>query len=444
MKKKTNWIHIIACFIFYVSIITEYLVAYQKQCSMICMLLVALYLLFVLNVKEKRYKKYRLLIGVVSLLCSFLYFLKEQFILQILFTCFCFLLGIGERIIKYKDTKEVWKRPFLDEKIKYAVSVLLSVFGTVVFSLLMYYDFCPNKFVEQFAEKEENRFTYPSSEILEYDASTTIQTNLVYDEAYPNSVFDLIYDPKHCEEGVFIWIHGGNYLTGHKEDDNQSRNLMKNAVKEGFQVVSMDYAYMTDYRFPVPIVQLDALFRYLLDHQEELHLNMENICLCGTGSGADIALNYTAAVTNKDYADLLGLHPCLDDIQAVVLVSALYDPSKAKETGLILTDYIACQQYRMYYNTLDLSFMPYKVLDYINSSFPPCIIADGNTGTYVKQAHTMDERLDQLDVYHESLLYDDASSQKELVQKSFDLQRSHFTSAVHGRLIDLLRMIKEE
>jgi len=201
---------------------------------------------------------------------------------------------------------------------------------------------------------------------------------------------------------------------------------------------------MTDYRFPAGVIQLDSLFEYLSAHQDELNLPMEQICLCGTGSGADIALNYTAACRNKEYADLIDLHPCIKDIQGLVLVSALYDPSLAMDTGLILTDYIGYQQYRTYYNTLDLSSVSYNVSAYIDSSFPPCIIADGNTGTYVRQAHRMDELLEEKNVYHISLLNDDASSQKELVQKSFDLEQSHFTSALQGRFIDLLRMIKEE
>lgn len=443
MRKKTDFIYITACFIFYISIIGKYLAAYQKLCSLSCIFLLCLYIVFVLKNKNK-YQKYRLTAGIMTLLVSIIYCLNRKFVLQIVFSCVCFLLGIAERIIKYKETKEVWKRPFLDEKLKYVAAVLLSVIGTVAFSFLTYYDFNPVTFIEQFAQKEENTFSYEPSQDLAYDENILIKTNLVYDDTYPNSVFDLIYNPEYDDEGLLIWIHGGNYLSDRKDDDNQSRKLIQNAIKEGFRVVSMDYAYMTDYRFPVGVLQLDSLFQYLLAHQDELHLNMEHICVCGTGSGADIALNYTAASKNQEYADLIDLHPCIKDIQGLVLVSALYDPSLAMDTGLILTDYIGYQQYRTYYKTLDLSSVPYKVIHYIDSSFPPCIIADGNTGTYVKQAHMMDKLLEGNNVYHISLLNDAASSQKELVQKSFDLEQSHFTSALHGRLIELLRKIKEE
>ena len=72
-------------------------------------------------------------------------------------------------------------------------------------------------------------------------------------------------------------------------------------LEEGYDVISMDHAFAPAYRFPVPLLQLDELISHLQAHEKEYGINTKKIILAGSGSGADIAVQYAAACSDPAY-----------------------------------------------------------------------------------------------------------------------------------------------
>ena len=275
---------------------------------------------------------------------------------------------------------------------------------TLVFIFLAVIDIYPDLLFR--GQTGFNKTTYPAPEELNWEGYA-LRTNLQYGDTYPNSIFDLMT----CDapKGTVIWIHGGNYLNGDKGEEDYSRHLM---------LVCLEY-------------------------EKEYGINTKKIILAGSGSGADIAVQYAAASGDPAYID--GIKG--NEIAGLYLASALYSPQYGADTGLILSDYITYHQLREYYGKTDLSVnqtaRTADVMPHITPAFPPALLSDGNTGTYGKQARRFAQVLEENGVPHEALIFDSANDNKDLLERGFDTVYSREAAALHGKMISFLRSLAE-
>ena len=161
-------------------------------------------------------------------------------------------------------------------------------------------------------------------------------SDLKYGETYPNSFADIWYPDNSMEKRpVVVYFHGGGFIFGNKSSGDPLQTggggigKLEAIVRAGYILVNADYALAPQYRFPVPILQCDELFHYLIAHQEELHLDMSRVCLSGGSAGANMTVIYAACVCNPDYAALLGIKPIMtrENLKVLAIDEAALDSS---------------------------------------------------------------------------------------------------------------------
>lgn len=357
-----------------------------------------------------------------------------------------FITGSTEMFMYFRKSSWIWKKTYPSLRIQYVMRVLQLLLFWSLWGMLAVSECRPEAFVRRMTEIRENRSVYPVPS-QEDSPEGILYRDIAYGETYPESICDIRIRTDEQPYGTVIWIHGGDCINGDKNEDNASQKLYANCLYEGYAAVAMNYVSAPEYTFPVPLKQLDALLCFLQENNA-YGLNTERIVLAGTGSGADIAVQYLTAAKNPEYADNIGFAPSADSsrIAGAYLLSALYTPQKGAETDLILTDYTAYQQLRLYYGTDDLNDPRIKkadVLPYITEDFPLLLVGDGNTGTYHRQAHRMEEKAESLGVLYVSCIYDDPGDDRELLYRSFDTGYTSYANAVRSRFLDLLEELKK-
>ena len=168
------------------------------------------------------------------------------------------------------------------------------------------------------------------------DNGQYIITEVKYSDNYPNSFLDITYPDENREASrpTLIYFHGGGFFGGSKSvgdplAESDATALLDDICAEGFNLVNIDYVLVPEYRFPASLIQANEAFRFLIDHADEYHLDMDRVVIMGSSAGAIMTSQLGSIITNPDYAEALGISPALkpEQIRAVVLDDAplVYD-----------------------------------------------------------------------------------------------------------------------
>lgn len=160
-----------------------------------------------------------------------------------------------------------------------------------------------------------------------------VRNDLNYSNEYPNSFLDITYTNDQVEEDrpTIINFHGGGYFGGSKtmgdplaESSKNSNYFYDELSKQGYNVVNVDYALVPDYPFPVPLIQMNQAFEFLIKHQDEYHLDMNNVVIMGSSAGAIMTAQYGSMLSNDEYSKLLGIKPALsaDQVSGLIMDDA--------------------------------------------------------------------------------------------------------------------------
>lgn len=239
----------------------------------------------------------------------------------------------------------------------------------------MVYNGSPNKWEPQ---------TETVSEITE--SGVLMQTNFKYGEDYPNSYFDIYYssEDKTVSRPTFLYIHGGGYVGGSKNtgdpfaEGGESNNVSfyTDLALQGYNVVSMDYAFAPEYTYPVQMVQINQVLQYLTDNSDTLGIDMNRIIIGGSSAGAFFTLTYSTILTNADYAKEFGITPIIsrEQLKAIVIDDS---PIMHKETRTFVLDAI----HKALFGTTNLNGKwgtLAKIYNFVTEDFPPAFLCPGN------------------------------------------------------------------
>ncbi|MBR3358923.1 MAG: alpha/beta hydrolase [Solobacterium sp.] len=441
-QPKTDYRNILGNALWVLSVVMLFLTGYREYVAAAIILAAAVHLLAVMK-DTGRGAKISLLIPGLTAIAANGYFLSENHILLWIAFAGAFGIGVWEEVRWFLAHSYVWKKTYPSLRAEYIFRVIKTVALTAAAITLVIMELNPKGFMSRMTDFGENRSEY-AEKTVETEGGIMTERNAVYGDM-PNSICDIHVSSDTEQKGTVIWVHGGDYLNGDKEDI--SRKLLQNSLREGYAVVSMNYAFAPEYRFPVPVQQLDDLIAYLQkDSSRELNLN--KIVLAGTGCGADIAVQYVTAFFHPAYAEKndMKLNSDGSRITGVYLSGALYTPEDGAKTGLILTDLPAYHSLRLYYGNDLMSGRTAKnanVMPYLTENMPELFIIDGNSGTYNGQAHIVAEQAEKLGILFHECIYDDSKDNRELLYRSFDLGRTSYADSVHSRFIELLRSRKE-
>lgn len=239
-------------------------------------------------------------------------------------------------------------------------------------SLAAYY-FC--KMCTKADKKRDEGLEIPQD--IEYVRDIRYGENKKYhtlDICWPKSVESRPANVQKDKLPVIISVHGGGYVYGSKE---VYQFYAASLAQRGFTVVNFNYRLAPKYKFPAPLEDLNAVIGWLMEHQGEYPLDMQNVFLVGDSAGAQIASQYGAMYSNKEYEDIMEIKVPKFTLKALGLCCGTYDLKKRAMEAAgkgVIRDYLG-KVVTKYGKKLD-------VLEYITGDYPPTYLFSA-TGDYL-------------------------------------------------------------
>lgn len=254
--------------------------------------------------------------------------------------------------------------------------------------------------------------------ITKTDDGIICKNDVKYGNSFPNSFADIWYPDDSLErKPVVVYFHGGGFIFGDKTsgdplaaNDGNSCKL-KEIVKAGYILVNANYALAPDYRFPTQIQQTDELFRYLITHEEELHLDMNHVCLSGGSAGANITEIYAACVCNPEYGKIMSVNPVMttENLRVLAIDEAALDPSVFDKNMFTMLGCVAgCKSN----NVEEIAYINAK--NYIRDRYIPSWINASNEpsderGYFITEGRGLKNKLDEIGVPNELVFFPGAN-----------------------------------
>jgi acetyl esterase/lipase len=98
---------------------------------------------------------------------------------------------------------------------------------------------------------------------------------------------DLFVPPGTGPFPLIVWIHGGGWHGGGKE--NSGISLAKSFLPKGFALAAIDYRYVQDGSFPAQIDDCNAALIWLRKNAAQYHLDPAHVGVAGHSAGAHLA-----------------------------------------------------------------------------------------------------------------------------------------------------------
>ncbi len=235
------------------------------------------------------------------------------------------------------------------------------------------------------------------------DNGQYIITEIKYSDNYPNSFLDITYpdEDRETPRPTFIYFHGGGFFGGSKSvgdplAESDATALLDDICAEGYNLVNIDYLLVPEYHFPAPLVQANEAFRFMIDHADEYHLDMDRVVIMGSSAGAIMTSQLGSIITNPEYAEALGIEPVLkpEQLKAVVLDDAplVYDQFSVG-TKILVGNYVKGSIFL----TKD-EIRKYNNILWANSGYPPAVLLGSE---YYVDMRSMNDALSEANVTHE-------------------------------------------
>lgn len=195
-----------------------------------------------------------------------------------------------------------------------------------------------------------------------------------------------VYYPKGTDGPLptIVSIHGGGYVYGSKK---LYQHYCMNLAQRGFTVVNFNYRLVPRIAFPMPVVETNEVLKWASVHASEYNIDLGNVFLVGDSAGAQIASQYSAIVTNPEYAKLFDLDVPDFRLKAIALNCGMYEKFHEIDTPLpgLLHDYFGKDPLRHGERI--------NALKYVNGNFPPTFVMSSANDFLLPCAKPMFERL---------------------------------------------------
>jgi len=116
------------------------------------------------------------------------------------------------------------------------------------------------------------------------------------------------------DASCIFYIHGGGFMFRESKVMYQSEEEM--AVKKGCRVIGIDYDLAPMHKFPHQINQCFDVYKYLLDHSEELKIDRSKIIMMGDSAGGSLVVDTFFKIRDENQIEprgLLLLYPVVDN-----------------------------------------------------------------------------------------------------------------------------------
>lgn len=189
-------------------------------------------------------------------------------------------------------------------------------------------------------------------------------------------------EKKDKKKPVFIYIHGGGWISGITDMRN---TYIVNWVNKGFQAFSINYTYAPQKFFPAQLREVYSAIDYIFDNAEKYNIDTDNIVLGGESAGGYFISYLAACVGDPTPLDKLSISFRNRDkfkVRALVSHSGCYNlehlsnpekpQSKFPDMKAMLEAFTGMKKDELhaYIKTPEGKLLNPQ----INSSFPPCFL----------------------------------------------------------------------
>ena len=198
-----------------------------------------------------------------------------------------------------------------------------------------------------------------------------------------------------------IWIHGGAWLEGAKEDRDPYARILAAA---GYTVASLNYTLAPEATYPTAITQLNDALGFLSEHADDYRIDPNRLVLAGDSAGSQLASQLATMITSPEYAELVGIRPAIGPAQlsGIILNCGVYDVSEIPNApGLGGWGFRTALW--AYLCTKDWAHTPggeqMSTIDDVTADFPATWISGGNADLLTAtQSQPLAARLNELGV----------------------------------------------
>ncbi|HEX4387385.1 MAG TPA: alpha/beta hydrolase [Steroidobacteraceae bacterium] len=239
------------------------------------------------------------------------------------------------------------------------------------------------------------------------------QVTGVLDEHYapadPDARLDVFYPRQLSTEAALltvVWIHGGAFVAGSKEE---VRNYVRILAAHGVTGVAVDYSLAPGRTYPTPVRQVNAALAYLAKNAARLHVDPRRFVLAGDSAGAQLAAQLANLTSSADYAREVGVTPALgrEQLAGVLLYCGPYgSPGRGGQdresffVRSVLWSYSGRRDFRR-----EPGFQFMFVAEHLSAAFPPTFISVGNADPLAPDSYALATTLKNLGVPLESLFF---------------------------------------
>jgi len=197
---------------------------------------------------------------------------------------------------------------------------------------------------------------------------------------------------------VIVNVHGGGYFYGDKE---LYRFYCMHLAQFGFSVINFNYRLSPENKFPAPLEDTMAVFKWISENYEEYGLDRSRVFMTGDSAGAQLASQFACICTNGAYASLFGFEiPSDIKLLGISLACGMYDiRRRTKESEEMMMDY---------FGDLDPMNDPRtEILANITSEYPPAYVFSASNDMLVDECVPFAEYLKNKGIGAESFIYGD-------------------------------------
>lgn len=231
---------------------------------------------------------------------------------------------------------------------------------------------------------------------------------------------------------VIIDIHGGGLMMG---DKDSNRVYCSRLAEKGYTVVCVNYRLSPDVLYPDQVKDIIASFRWVNENAEEYHIDLDRVYVTGDSAGGNLAYYVPLVDTSEELQKLYGVTPSGLSIDAIGLVSGMYDMKNGFNAPLI-----SC------YFGFDYKNSPYY--DYIQpedalklGELPPCYMVSCSRDFLHSSAVYFDDVLTENGIEHQyrdwgltvnkssghitSVAYPDLDESRQTIDEMLEFFNSH-------------------
>ncbi len=203
-----------------------------------------------------------------------------------------------------------------------------------------------------------------------------------------------VYYPEGTSEKlpVIIDIHGGGLMMGDKDSNRVYCSVL---AKKGYTVVAVNYRLCPDVLYPSQVQDIMAAFRWVHDNADKYYIDLDKVYVTGDSAGGNLAYYVPLVNTSKELQELYSVEPSGLSIDALGLVSGMFD-MKNGFNGPLISSYLGFDYKNSpYYNYLQ----PEEALPL--GELPPCYVVTCTRDFLHASGVAFDEVLTEKGIEHQ-------------------------------------------